>query len=96
VAPRGTLVQVGVHGETEDVALRPFRIFETEMMIVGSNSLADKFPEAAERMPDFKDQAKALVTDTFPAWSFADAVENMAKGGSVKTLLTFPNRNGAG
>ena len=92
VAPRGTLVEVGVHGEASEVALRPFRIFETEMTIVGSNSLADKFPEAVERMPDFKDQARALVTDTYPAWSFAEAVEHMAKGTSVKTLLTFGDR----
>lgn len=89
VAPRGVLVQVGVHGETSEVPLRPFRIFETEMTIVGSNSLADKYPEAVERMPDFRDEARALVTDTFPAWSFAEAVEHMAKGRSVKTLLTF-------
>lgn len=96
VAPRGTLVQVGVHGEADEVALRPFRIFETEMTIVGSNSLADKYPEAVERMPDFREEASALVTDTYPAWSFAEAVENMARGGSVKTLLTFPGRSDAG
>ncbi|MFV0335347.1 MAG: alcohol dehydrogenase catalytic domain-containing protein [Tropicimonas sp.] len=95
VATRGTLVEVGVHGEASEVALRPFRIFETEMTIVGSNSLADKFPEAVERMPDFAEEAKALVTDTYSAWSFAEAVENMAKGRSVKTLLTFPDRDGS-
>lgn len=89
VAPRGTLVMVGVHGEQSEVATRPFRLFETEMTIVGSNSLADKFPQAVERMPDFRDDARALVTDTFPAWSFAEAVEHMAQGTSVKTLLTF-------
>ena len=92
VAPRGTLVEVGVHGEADEVALRPFRIFETEMTIVGSNSLADKYSEAVERMPDLKDQAQTLVTDTYSAWSFAEAVENMAKGRSVKTLLDFPDR----
>ena len=35
------------------------------------------FPEAVERIAEFKDQARALVTDTFPAWSFAEAVEHM-------------------
>lgn len=94
VATRGVLVEVGVHGEADEIALRPFRIFETEMTIVGSNSLADKFPEAVELMPHIKDQARTLVTDTYSAWDFAEAIDNMAKGKSVKTLLTFPDRDG--
>ncbi|KQT63309.1 MULTISPECIES: alcohol dehydrogenase catalytic domain-containing protein [unclassified Aureimonas] len=86
----GTLVQVGVHNEEDRVGLPPFLIYEKELRIVGSNSLADKFPAAVEFMPDIRDEASALVTDTYSAWDFAAAVDNMAKGASVKTLLTFP------
>lgn len=85
----GTLVQVGVHNEEDRVGLPPFLIYEKELRIVGSNSLADKFPAAVEFMPDIRGEALALVTDTFSAWDFAAAVDNMAKGTSVKTLLTF-------
>lgn len=85
----GTLVQVGVHNEEDRVGLSPFRIYEKELRIVGSNSLADKFPAARDLMPDIRSEAAALVTDTFSAWDFAAAVENMARGASVKTLLDF-------
>lgn len=88
----GTLVQVGVHNEEDLVGLPPFRIYEKELRIVGSNSLADKFPAAVEFMPDIGAQASALVTDTYAAWDFGAAIDNMAKGTSVKTLLTFPSR----
>lgn len=91
VEKTGTLVQVGVHHEDAVVEISPFRIYERELRIVGSNSLADKYPAACELMPDIRHRAQVLITETFNAWDFADAVESMARGASVKILLQFPN-----
>lgn len=87
--PMGSWIQVGVHAPDAAVELKPFDIFERELKIIGSNSLADKFPAAVELMPDLSSAAAALVTSRFPAWDFAHAVASMAGAGSVKTQLTF-------
>lgn len=85
----GTLVQVGVHEEDATVAIEPFHVYEHEIRIVGSNSLADRFPAAVDVMSDIFDQVEPLITDTFPVWEFAKAVENMSHGRSVKTQLHY-------
>jgi 2-desacetyl-2-hydroxyethyl bacteriochlorophyllide A dehydrogenase len=87
--PMGSWMQIGVHAPEATVALKPFDIFERELKIVGSNSLADKFPAAVELMPDLSTVAAALVTSRLPAWEFARAVATMGEAGSVKTQLTF-------
>jgi 2-desacetyl-2-hydroxyethyl bacteriochlorophyllide A dehydrogenase len=85
----GTLVQVGVHEENATVPIEPFHVYEHEIRIVGSNSLADKYPAAVEVMADIRQQVEPLITDTFPVWEFAKAVENMGRGTSVKTQLHY-------
>ena len=87
--PMGSWMQIGVHAPEATVALKPFDIFERELKIIGSNSLADKFPAAVELMPDLSAIAAALVTSRLPAWEFARAVASMGEAGSVKTQLTF-------
>ncbi len=90
--PMGSWMQVGVHAPEAAVEVKPFDIFERELKIIGSNSLADKFPAAVELMPDLSATAAALVTSRFPAWEFAQAVASMGAAGSVKTQLTFDHR----
>lgn len=87
--PMGSWLQIGVHAPEATVAVKPFEIFERELKIIGSNSLADKFPAAVELMPDLSAVAAALVTSRFPVWDFATAVASMGASGSVKTQLTF-------
>ncbi len=87
--PMGTWMQIGVHAPDATVALKPFDIFERELRIIGSNSLADKFPAAVALMPQMSEAAKALVTSRFDVWDFAAAVQSMGGSGSVKTQLTF-------
>lgn len=87
--PMGVWVQVGVHAPESKIDIQPFDIFERELKIIGSNSLADKFPAAVELMPDLSDVARGLVTHRFPVWHFADAVASMASTGAVKTMLGF-------
>lgn len=90
VEKTGTFVQVGVHDAGALVGVEPFAIYERELRIVGSNSLADKFPAAVDVMTDLHDRAAMLIGETFPVWNFDDAVAAMARGQSVKTQLTFP------
>lgn len=87
--PMGVWIQVGVHAPESQIDIKPFDIFERELKIIGSNSLADKFPVAVELMPDLSNVARVLVTHRFPVWRFADAVASMASTGAIKTMLSF-------
>ncbi|MBS7538044.1 alcohol dehydrogenase catalytic domain-containing protein [Ancylobacter lacus] len=89
VEKTGVLVQVGVHDADAMVGFNPFRIYERELRIIGSNSLADKFPAAVDVMNDIADRAAVLIGETFPAWEFARAAQAMAAGTGIKTQLAF-------
>ncbi len=91
VQKTGVLVQVGVHDEHQSVPFSPFRIYERELRIVGSNSCADKFPEAVDVMSDIAEQARPLIDDSHLVWDFDAAVSDMAKGQTIKTQLHFKN-----
>ncbi len=91
VQKTGVLVQVGVHDEHETVPFNPFRIYERELRVIGSNSCADKFPEAVDVMSDIAEQARPLIDDSHPVWNFDAAVSDMAKGQTIKTQLHFKN-----
>ena len=87
--PTGTWVQVGVHAPDATVAIKPFEIFDRELRIVGSNSLADRFPAAVELMPDIDEQVARLVTSRVSVWEFGAALASMSGAASVKTQLTY-------
>jgi 2-desacetyl-2-hydroxyethyl bacteriochlorophyllide A dehydrogenase len=89
VEKTGVLVQVGVHDVNAAATINPFRIYEQEFRLIGSNSLADKFGAAVEFMTDIRDQASVLIGESFPVWDFAGAVDSMAKGRAIKTQLRF-------
>ncbi len=90
VEKTGVLVQVGVHDEDAIVGFNPFRIYEREIRIIGSNSCADKFPAAVDMMADIGDRAAVLLGEPFPVWDFAQAVDSMVAGHAVKTQLSIP------
>lgn len=85
----GTLVQVGVHHEDAVAGFRPFKVYEDEIRIIGSNSCADRFPAAAELMPDLAARIEPLVRQDHSVWDFEAAVRAMAAGTSIKTQLIF-------
>ncbi len=89
VEKTGVLVQVGVHDADRMIPFNPFEIYERELRIIGSNSLADKFPAAVDVMTDIRDRAAVLIGESFPVWDFAGAVAAMARGDTVKTQLGF-------
>lgn len=85
----GVLVQVGVHDVNATTAINPFRIYENELRIIGSNSLANKFGAAVEFISEIKDQATVLLGENYSVWDFAQAVQGMSMGKSIKTQLRF-------
>lgn len=87
--PMGVWMQVGVLAPEAQVALHPFLVFEREVSIIGSNSLADKFPMALELMPDIAVQAERLITNRVSVWDFAAALASARGPSSVKTQVTF-------
>jgi 2-desacetyl-2-hydroxyethyl bacteriochlorophyllide A dehydrogenase len=89
VEKTGVLVQIGVHDEDAMVGFNPFKIYEREIRIIGSNSCADKYAEAVDVMSDIKDRASVLIGKSYSVWDFSRAVDGMAAGGSIKTLLHF-------
>jgi len=89
VEKTGVLVQVGVHDEDALVSFNPFKIYERELRIIGSNSCANKYAEAVEMMTDIRERAAVLLGESFSVWEFAKAIDSMATGQSIKTLLHF-------
>ncbi len=89
VEKTGVVVQVGVHDADASVGFNPFSIYEREISIIGSNSCADKFPKAVDVMSDIKDRASVLIGKSYSVWDFSQAVEGMATGTNIKTLLHF-------
>ena len=89
VEKTGVLVQVGVHDEHAVAGFVPFKVYEREIRIIGSNSCADAFPKAVDVMTDIRDRAAVLLGDPFPVWDFGAAVDGMAAGHVVKTQLRF-------
>lgn len=74
LGPRGRLVQMGVSSPVATVALSPYEVFAKELSIIGSNSLADKYAEAAERMVDLQGELARMITATFPLEDYAQAL----------------------
>ncbi|PMS35154.1 2-desacetyl-2-hydroxyethyl bacteriochlorophyllide A dehydrogenase [Trinickia symbiotica] len=85
----GVLVQVGVHNVEAIVEVNPFTIYEHELRIIGSNSLANQFPAAVDLMYDIAQPAGKLIGETYSVWDFGAAVQKMASSSAVKTQLRF-------
>lgn len=85
----GLLVQVGVHEVETRIDVAPFEVYEQELRIVGSNSLANQFPAAVDLMTDVADRASKLIGDVHSVWDFKAAVQAMAGGNAIKTQLRF-------
>lgn len=71
---RGRLLQMGVASPTASIQISPYEIFAKEISIIGSQSLAGKYAEAAERMVDLQKDLKQLVTANFSIEEYEQAV----------------------
>jgi 2-desacetyl-2-hydroxyethyl bacteriochlorophyllide A dehydrogenase len=74
LAVRGTLIQMGVTAPSSRVPLPTFAVFEKELTILGSNSLADSYPAAVEVVQDMTEVLRPLVTHTVPLHEYRRAI----------------------
>lgn len=88
LGPRGRLIQMGVASPSATVALSPYEVFAKELSIVGSNSLAEKYPEAAERMVDLQSGLTSLITATYTLEEYADALTAAKSPDQIKVQVT--------
>ena len=65
---------MGVASPAATVALSPYEIFAKELTILGSNSLAEKYAEAADRMVDLQGELVSMITATFPLEEYPQAL----------------------
>lgn len=87
LGPRGRLVQMGVASPTASVPLYPYEVFAKELSIIGSNSLAEKYPESAERMVDLQGELSGLVTSTYPLEEYATAMAAAKSPDQIKVQI---------
>lgn len=87
LGPRGRLIQMGVASPEAAVALRPYDVFAKELSIIGSNSLAEKYEKAAERMVDLHPELSALITATFPLEEYAQALDAAKSPDQIKVQV---------
>jgi 2-desacetyl-2-hydroxyethyl bacteriochlorophyllide A dehydrogenase len=75
LAERGTLLQMGVVSPTAHIDLFPYDLFDREISIVGSQSLATSYPDAVREITELPDLAARMVTHSFPLADYADALK---------------------
>lgn len=75
LAERGTLLQMGVVSPAAHIELFPYDLFDRELSIVGSQSLATSYPEAIEAIKDLPDLAARMVTHSFSLANYDEALE---------------------
>jgi len=92
IAIRGTLVQMGVTAPQTTVPLHPFEVFEKELTLLGSNSLADCYPAAVEQIADLAAIIRPLVTHTLPLTSYPEALAVAASPEALKVHID-PSRS---
>lgn len=78
---------MGVANVEAAVSFNPYAIYEKEISITGSNSLAGKYQEACERMLELGDDLKKLVTGVFKFEDINQAIEEMRAGKHIKVLI---------
>ncbi len=88
LGPRGRLLQMGVASPTASVAVSPYEVFAKELSIIGSNSLAEKYPEAAERMVDLQGELVGMITGTFPLEEYTQALAATRSPDQIKVQVT--------
>jgi threonine dehydrogenase-like Zn-dependent dehydrogenase len=78
---------MGVASPAASVALRPYDVFAKELSIIGSNSLAEKYEESAQRMVDLHAALAPLITATYPLEQYAEALAAAASPEQIKVQV---------
>lgn len=91
LAERGTLLQMGVVSPAAHIDLFPYDLFDRELVIVGSQSLASSYAAAVEAIRDLPDLAQRMVTHTFGLSDYAAALE-AASSETVRKVHILPQQ----
>ncbi|MGW6130834.1 zinc-binding dehydrogenase [Cellulomonas sp. NPDC055163] len=81
---RGRLIQMGVASPTAAISLSPYDVFAKELSIIGSNSLAEKYLESAERMVDLQAGLTSLITATYKLEDYNEALKAATSQDHIK------------
>lgn len=84
---RGTLMQVGVAPPDFELKINPFDVFQRELRIAGSFSVADAYPEAAEMMNELAPWLERFVTHRYGVDQFDEALAAIARPDALKVHL---------
>ena len=84
---RGTFIQMGVAPTTAVLPYSPYHLYEKEWRIIGSNSVADCYPLAAQTMPSIAQDMRSLITHRVSLDDFDEAVSAMASPDAIKVHL---------
>lgn len=84
---RGCLVQMGVAAPHATVEFNPFEIYAKEISIIGSNSLAEQYENAAKRMVTLGPTLEKLVTGSFSIDDINLAMDAMRSGAHIKVQI---------
>lgn len=87
LGPRGRLIQMGVASPAVTIDVSPYQVFAKEISIIGSNSLAEKYPEAAERMIDLQDDLDGLITSTHSLEAYSAALAAAQSPDEIKVQV---------
>ncbi|TAM66872.1 MAG: alcohol dehydrogenase [Microbacteriaceae bacterium] len=91
LAERGTLLQMGVVSPTAHIDLHPYDLFDRELNIIGSQSLATSYPAAVDVIKALPELAERMVTHTFGLGEYADALA-AATSESARKVQILPQR----
>lgn len=82
---RGTLLQMGVLSPTEAIDLHPYDLFDRELSLIGSQSLATAYPDALAEISSLTEVLSQMVTHRFPLADY-DAALAAARGDDARKV----------
>ncbi len=80
VAPGGTFQQFGVSGEKAVARFSPYRIYNSEIRIVGSMAVLHSFERAAELFAEGVLNPEVMISDRFPLDDYPKALSQFQAG----------------
>lgn len=84
---RGSFIQMGVTPSGFELPISPYRVYENEWRIIGSNSVADCYEPAAKLMPQISQPMRALVTHTLALAELPRGIGLIADPAAVKVQI---------
>jgi threonine dehydrogenase-like Zn-dependent dehydrogenase len=87
LGPLGRLVQMGVADPDVTLPLAPSEVFSKELMIIGSFSVADAYPEAVDVLPDLADSLAPLVTERVALTRYREGLARLTAPSTIKVVI---------